>query len=221
MSALAEDLLQRQGYIDGRWVDADDGETFEVIDPATGESIAAVPRMGAAETRRAIEAAGRALPGWRSLLAKRAGADPAPLERPDARAPGGAGGAADDRAGQAAGRSHGRGRLRGELSGMVRRGGQAGLRRHHPDLRARPAHRRHQGAGRRHRRDNAVELPRRDANPQGGPGAGRRLHDGAQAGRADAAHRAGGDAPRRGGGAAARRAERRHRRRAGRSGHRR
>ena len=70
MSALAPDLLQRQGYIDGRWVDADDGDTFEVSDPATGEAIAAVPRMGATETRRAIEAAGRALPGWRSLLAR-------------------------------------------------------------------------------------------------------------------------------------------------------
>ena len=59
-----------QGYIDGRWVDADDGSTFAVVNPATGETIAAVPRMGAAETRRAIEAAGRALPGWRGMLAK-------------------------------------------------------------------------------------------------------------------------------------------------------
>ncbi len=59
-----------QAFVDGRWTDADDGATFDVTDPATGEVIAAVPRMGAAETRRAIEAAQRALPGWRGLLAK-------------------------------------------------------------------------------------------------------------------------------------------------------
>jgi len=70
VTALASDLLLRQAYIDGRWVDADDGGTFDVLDPATGAVIAAVPRMGAAETRRAIGAADRALPAWRSLLAR-------------------------------------------------------------------------------------------------------------------------------------------------------
>jgi succinate-semialdehyde dehydrogenase/glutarate-semialdehyde dehydrogenase len=70
MSAVAGDLLLQQAYVDGRWVDADSGETFAVINPATGETIAHVPRMGAAETRRAIEAAQRALPEWRSMLAK-------------------------------------------------------------------------------------------------------------------------------------------------------
>jgi succinate-semialdehyde dehydrogenase/glutarate-semialdehyde dehydrogenase len=70
MTALASDLLLRQAYIDGQWVDADDGSNFDVVDPATGRVIAAVPRMGAAETRRAIEAAHRALPAWRSLLAR-------------------------------------------------------------------------------------------------------------------------------------------------------
>jgi succinate-semialdehyde dehydrogenase/glutarate-semialdehyde dehydrogenase len=59
-----------QGYIDGRWVDADSGATFDVLNPASGETIAAVPRMGTAETRRAIEAAQAALPGWRGMLAK-------------------------------------------------------------------------------------------------------------------------------------------------------
>ena len=52
------DLLERQAYIDGAWVDADSGETFAVVNPATGETIADVPRMGTSETRRAIEAAG-------------------------------------------------------------------------------------------------------------------------------------------------------------------
>jgi len=51
-------------------LESDSGETFPVVDPATGETIAEVPRMGTAETRRAIERAEAALPGWRSLLAK-------------------------------------------------------------------------------------------------------------------------------------------------------
>ena len=49
---------------------SDSGETFPVDDPATGDTIAQVPRMAAAETRRAIGAAEEALGGWRSLLAK-------------------------------------------------------------------------------------------------------------------------------------------------------
>jgi succinate-semialdehyde dehydrogenase / glutarate-semialdehyde dehydrogenase len=63
-------LVERQAHIDGAWVDADSGETFEVRNPATGDVVAEVPRMGAAETGRAIDAAQRALPGWRGMLAK-------------------------------------------------------------------------------------------------------------------------------------------------------
>jgi succinate-semialdehyde dehydrogenase / glutarate-semialdehyde dehydrogenase len=70
VTALQSDLVLRRGYIDGRWVVADSGATFAVLNPATGEVVAEVPRMGAAETRRAIEAARRALPGWRGMLAK-------------------------------------------------------------------------------------------------------------------------------------------------------
>ena len=55
-------LLREQAYVDGAWVDADSGATFPVVDPATGSIIANVPRLGATETRRAIEAAQRALP---------------------------------------------------------------------------------------------------------------------------------------------------------------
>jgi succinate-semialdehyde dehydrogenase / glutarate-semialdehyde dehydrogenase len=51
-------------------LESDSGQTFQVIDPATGDSIADVPRMGTAETRLAIERAEAALPAWRSLLAK-------------------------------------------------------------------------------------------------------------------------------------------------------
>jgi len=66
VTAVEVPLLRRQAYVDGAWVDADSGETFPVLNPATGEEIAAVPRLGAAETRRAVEAARRALPAWRA-----------------------------------------------------------------------------------------------------------------------------------------------------------
>src|SRR4029077_16676001 len=49
---------------------ADSGATFPVHDPATGEVLAEVPRMGASETRRAIEAAAAALPAWRARPAR-------------------------------------------------------------------------------------------------------------------------------------------------------
>ncbi|WP_019702276.1 NADP-dependent succinate-semialdehyde dehydrogenase [Paracidovorax oryzae] len=63
-------LLREQAYLDGRWVDADDGGTIDVTNPATGESVARVPRMGAAEARSAIEAANRAWGPWRRRTAK-------------------------------------------------------------------------------------------------------------------------------------------------------
>jgi succinate-semialdehyde dehydrogenase / glutarate-semialdehyde dehydrogenase len=65
-----DELIREQGYVDGRWIDADSRATFPVIDPATGKTIARVPRMGEAETRRAIEAAQRALTAWRGRSAK-------------------------------------------------------------------------------------------------------------------------------------------------------
>jgi succinate-semialdehyde dehydrogenase/glutarate-semialdehyde dehydrogenase len=70
VTALASELLRRQAYVDGAWVDADSGRTFAVHDPATGEVVAEVPRLGAAETRRAIAAAERALPAWKSRAAR-------------------------------------------------------------------------------------------------------------------------------------------------------
>jgi len=69
-----EGLLRRQAYLDGRWYDADDGGRLEVCDPATGALVATVPAMGAAETARAIAAAGRALAHWRRLPAGERGA---------------------------------------------------------------------------------------------------------------------------------------------------
>jgi succinate-semialdehyde dehydrogenase / glutarate-semialdehyde dehydrogenase len=63
-------LLLDRGYIGGEWVEADSGATFPVVNPATGEELAQIPRMGADETRRAIEAAQDAYPRWRATLAK-------------------------------------------------------------------------------------------------------------------------------------------------------
>jgi succinate-semialdehyde dehydrogenase / glutarate-semialdehyde dehydrogenase len=63
-------LFRQQAYVDGAWVDADRKGTIEVTNPATGEVIGTVPRMGAPETRRAIEAADKALPAWRAKTGK-------------------------------------------------------------------------------------------------------------------------------------------------------
>jgi len=63
-------LLRQQCFIDGEWCDADDASTIKVINPATGEQLGTVPHMGAAETRRAIEAANAAWPAWRKKTAR-------------------------------------------------------------------------------------------------------------------------------------------------------
>ncbi|ELX11727.1 succinate-semialdehyde dehydrogenase [Janthinobacterium sp. HH01] len=63
-------LLRQQAYIDGAWLDADNGATLAVTNPATGEQLGTIPLMGAAETRRAIAAANAAWPAWRKKSAK-------------------------------------------------------------------------------------------------------------------------------------------------------
>jgi len=63
-------LFRQANCIDGKWVAADSGKTIVVKNPATGEVVGEVPAMGAAETRRAIEAAHRAQPAWRARTAK-------------------------------------------------------------------------------------------------------------------------------------------------------
>ena len=63
-------LFRQQCYVNGEWVDALNRGTIPVTNPATGETLGTVPRMGAEETRQAIEAADRALPGWRAKTAK-------------------------------------------------------------------------------------------------------------------------------------------------------
>ena len=63
-------LLRQQCYVDGKWIDADDGGSMPVVDPASGMPVGTAPVMHAAETRRAIDAANRALPAWRSKTAR-------------------------------------------------------------------------------------------------------------------------------------------------------
>ena len=62
-------LFRQSCYVDGVWTNAASGGTVAVDNPATGEVIGTVPKLGAAETRLAIEAADRALPAWRKKTA--------------------------------------------------------------------------------------------------------------------------------------------------------
>ena len=63
-------LLKSQAYINGEWVDADNGATFPVTNPANGELITEVAKLGAAETARAVAAADAAMQSWKKLPAK-------------------------------------------------------------------------------------------------------------------------------------------------------
>lgn len=62
-------LLKDKCLIDGKWVGADSGETFDVVNPSTSEVIAKVPNMGKAEATRAVEAAKKAQAAWRAMAA--------------------------------------------------------------------------------------------------------------------------------------------------------
>jgi succinate-semialdehyde dehydrogenase/glutarate-semialdehyde dehydrogenase len=61
-------LFRTQCYIDGQWVGG--SKDIPVLNPATGSTLGTVPRLGAEETRRAIEAAERAWPAWRAKTGK-------------------------------------------------------------------------------------------------------------------------------------------------------
>jgi succinate-semialdehyde dehydrogenase / glutarate-semialdehyde dehydrogenase len=63
-------LFREACYVDGRWIQAASGATTNVDDPATSEIIGKVPKLSAAETRHAIEAANRAFPAWAKKTAK-------------------------------------------------------------------------------------------------------------------------------------------------------
>ncbi len=70
MKLSNDKLFRTNAYIDGAWVESDSGQRFPVTNPANDEVICEVPNMGVEETRRAIEAANRAYPGWRAKTAK-------------------------------------------------------------------------------------------------------------------------------------------------------
>ena len=63
-------LFRQQAFIQGKWCDAESKKTIEVTNPANAQLLGTVPKMGANETRAAIEAANHALPAWRALTAK-------------------------------------------------------------------------------------------------------------------------------------------------------
>jgi succinate-semialdehyde dehydrogenase / glutarate-semialdehyde dehydrogenase len=69
----ALEFKREAAYVDGAWIDADNGQTLSVTDPATGEKLGTVPNCGAAETARAIAAAQAAFPAWRAKTAKERG----------------------------------------------------------------------------------------------------------------------------------------------------
>ncbi len=71
MEQTSRSLIRQHCLIDGQW---EGKSSSAVINPATGATIASVPNFGAAETRKAIDAAHRAFPGWSRLLAKERGA---------------------------------------------------------------------------------------------------------------------------------------------------
>ena len=171
-------LFRQQCYIDGGWCAADDGGTIAVTNPATGaDARDRAQRMGAAETRRAIEAANAAWPAWRAKTAQRARGDPAQMVRADDGEPGGSRAADDGRAGQAAGRIARRDRLRGIVHRVVRRR-RAGASTATRSRRTRPT------SGSSCSRSRSAcrvaitpwNFPDRDDHAQGRRRAGRRLH---------------------------------------------
>jgi 1-pyrroline dehydrogenase len=62
-----------KNFVGGEWVDAASGETMEVVNPATGETIAEVPRCSAEDVDRAVAAANSALPAWLDATPKERG----------------------------------------------------------------------------------------------------------------------------------------------------
>ena len=68
---LADSTLFRQKcYVNGDWIDADDGNTIDVTNPVDNSIIGTIPKLGSEETRRAIEGAEKAQRNWRQLTGK-------------------------------------------------------------------------------------------------------------------------------------------------------
>ena len=70
MELHCPELFRQQAFVNGSWCEADSGARTEIFNPANGERLGSVPNMGAAETRRAIEAAQQAQQAWRERTAK-------------------------------------------------------------------------------------------------------------------------------------------------------
>ncbi|MBP6345038.1 NAD-dependent succinate-semialdehyde dehydrogenase [Neisseriaceae bacterium CLB008] len=70
MQLKDQSLFKQQCYIDGQWLNADSGQTLTVTNPATGEVLGTVPKMGQAETLKAIAAAEAAMKTWKKTPAK-------------------------------------------------------------------------------------------------------------------------------------------------------
>ena len=158
-------LFRQQAYIEGTWLDADSGLTIKVNNPATNEIIGTVPKMGAAETRRAIEAAERALPAWRALTAKERATKlrrwfELMMENQDD-----LGRLMTLEQGKPLAEAKGRDCLRRFVHRMVCRRRQAHLWRHHSGSSAGQAPAGHEAANRCDCRDYPVELPIRDDHP--------------------------------------------------------
>lgn len=73
MKLKKPELFRKQCYINGKWENADNGATFLVFNPSKGTPVGEVPKMGAAETRRAIDAAAQAMPAWQAKTGKERG----------------------------------------------------------------------------------------------------------------------------------------------------
>ncbi|HEX7082839.1 MAG TPA: aldehyde dehydrogenase family protein [Gaiellaceae bacterium] len=64
MTSVQSEVRELQQYVDGQWVDAAGGSTFDDLDPFTGEVVARVPAGGRADAQAAVEAAAAAFPAW-------------------------------------------------------------------------------------------------------------------------------------------------------------
>ncbi len=70
MNLKDKSLLKQLCYVNGKWASADSAKTINVTNPATGEIVGTIPKMGIVETARAIEDANKAWPAWRAKTAK-------------------------------------------------------------------------------------------------------------------------------------------------------
>ena len=180
---MAETL---QNFIDGKWLDAQDGERFDVFNPATGEVIATAPDSKAADAELAVSAARRTFdegawwPGTTPRGVEGSSCAP-PRSSAGARAARADGGARRRQADRRRARGHRRGRLHVRV---LRRVGDEDRRR-----RAAPVGRRDvhgvEGADRRRRRHHAVELPDDDGDAEARARARGRVHLRPQAAGAD------------------------------------